>query len=273
MIINNILLFSALLVLTAFGPIQALTGGLLNQGPVFDNFGSFDANISESPQKYISIPDDPTISGSTALSVGCWAKGQFQDRAGIIGQWGETNRQFLLSTGRTAVGSGDLMLVTVCGNADCTSNKQYEAAGGLFPVSGEDWVHVGFTWDNGTLLLYANGSSQTPSIINDNSFTTLNDSPEDLLIGDRAFFSGFDFNGKIDECFIVKSVLTSQDFSDIYDGGNPTDLSSYSMAGWWRFESDSHHSNVGGIIDASGTGNHGTGQNLVAADINNPDAP
>ena len=49
------------------------------------------------------------------------------------------------------------------------------------------------------------------------------------------------FPGNMDEIAVFSSELSASDVEDIYNGGEPVDLKSYSLASWWRMGDKNGH--------------------------------
>lgn len=240
----------------------------------FTNAGSFSPDGTN--EMVGSIADSADFDATTELSFGCWVKGSGGvDFAGILAHWSAASRGYLIGVGGT--GNNTKPRVQFCGSAGtstCSQNKTVIADSAV--IFDTAWHHVVATWDSGTILLYVDGSSVAWSYETDTgSFTTLFNSTANVTIANYDL-SSFYMTGYVDECFIIKSVLSGATISSIYNSGSPNDLINdvgIAPSGWWRFESDSHYSNANGILDSSGNGNHGTGANLESGDINDPQVP
>ena len=103
---------------------------------------------------------------------------------------------------------------------------------GSTTLSTGTWYHVAFTVDVGEsdgIKLYVNGSQESNT---GNASASGNNGNFGITIGDNTVNRWWD--GKIDEIAMFHSTLSASNISDIYNGGEPTDLDSYSPVGWWR---------------------------------------
>lgn len=129
------------------------------------------------------------------------------------------------------------------------------------------WNHVLFTYDGTASTnsgqFYINGSAETTT--GSGTLTGTTESVDTLYLGCRSNSDNF-FNGKLDEVSVFTSELTQSDVTQIYGGGIPSSLSSYSsLLSWWRFEGTGTTA-----IDSGSGGNNGTLTNGV---IRSTDVP
>ena len=80
---------------------------------------------------------------------------------------------------------------------------------GNTPITPNEWQHIVVTWDGATIIVYRNGSSDGTQAFA--SQTKASDSP--LLIGR---YSGYYFNGKIDEVRIYDRALSPSEVMALY---------------------------------------------------------
>ncbi len=102
-------------------------------------------------------------------------------------------------------------------NDGATVNKNYTSS-----LKGWDygWYLTGFTWNNGTLKLYANGIlDPNPTKTIDNAMTTLHDSTADITIGCDLNAGALSSNSKmvIGEGIIYNRVLSDQEIRNYYE--------------------------------------------------------
>jgi hypothetical protein len=92
------------------------------------------------------------------------------------------------------------------------------------------WTHMLFVRTGATCNLYVNG------VNNDGAKTNANAAwvNKFRVIGAPGDGLTWNFNGFMDEVALFTTALTSSDATAIYNGGAPTDLTSYSPLGWWR---------------------------------------
>jgi len=105
-------------------------------------------------------------------------------------------------------------------------------AAGAFENEGDDtWYHVMGTWDttsSGYVKLYINGSLQQTST----GLGTFSGTIDKVYSGRNTLNSNSYFHGHIDNLAIFNNV---QDATDLYNGGKPNDITSYSgLVGHWR---------------------------------------
>ena len=212
----------------------------------FDGFGNRSRSLDGSSD-YISIPD--INESTTNLSVALWLKTTDQDWVTThLAHWKNTdnNRAWYIGPSRTAETNGKKLMVFITENgAGTTPVKRYY---GTTDVSDGTWHHVAFTWDNGTLKLFVDGSEETTTKVLDNAMTTIHNSNGPITVGCTWVNNApanFGSGGKAD-VRIYNSTLTDADISDIYNGTNITT----NLVGHWLTDADN-------VLDAAGT-NHGT---------------
>ena len=114
------------------------------------------------------------------------------------------------------------------------------------------WHHVIVTYKDATktLKIYLDGVLKDTTI----GITSTNSASIDFMIGSYNGSALF-FTGNIDEVAIFNAELSSSDVTDIYNGGTPQSLDSYSsLISWWRFEEGSGTT----ATDSGSGGNNGT---------------
>ena len=212
----------------------------------FDGFGNRSRSLDGSSD-YISIPD--INESTTNLSVALWLKTTDQDWVTThLAHWKNTdnNRAWYIGPSRTAETNGKKLMVFITENgAGTTPVKRYY---GTTDVSDGTWHHVAFTWDNGTLKLFVDGSEETTTKVLDHAMTTIHNSNGPITVGCTWVNNApanFGSGGKAD-VRIYNSTLTDADISDIYNGTNITT----NLVGHWLTDADN-------VLDAVGT-NHGT---------------
>jgi hypothetical protein len=154
---------------------------------------------------------------------------------------------------RFQVGATDLF----CAFGNGTSNDSISKAHGM---SNSNWYHIAMTYDGATAKLYVDGSSIGSKSIS----IVMKTAGADTVIGRPVNVGGNYFDGKIDEVAIFNSALSASTISDIYNGGTPQSLASYSPVAWWRMgDGDTFPT----LEDSSTNNFTGTMQNMEAADI------
>lgn len=182
----------------------------------------------------VSIPDRYEF--DTELSVFAWVKAEAQTPGVIASQWESSNslnrRLWLMQVKN---GKLNVILSSDGGN---TNILDVETVDDVFD---DTWAHVGFTFNAGTLSLYANGVAQAVNI-NVNQpvaalFTPVETVP--LLLGakDPCMKTSF-LDAHLYEVSIYDKELSPSEYTTIYAGGYPTNLleypSSSNLISWWK---------------------------------------
>jgi hypothetical protein len=208
---------------------------------VFDGFGNRSRSFDGSSD-YISIPD--INESTTNLSVALWLKTTDQDWVTThLAHWRSlsNNRAWFIGPSRTAETNGKKLMVFITENGDGTNPvKRYY---GTTDVSDGTWHHVAFTWDNGTLKLFVDGSEETTTKVLDHAMTAIHNSNGPITVGCTWVNNApanFGSGGKAD-IRIYNSTLTATDISDIYNGKNITT----NLAGHWLKDDDNVLDNAG----------------------------
>lgn len=137
------------------------------------------------------------------------------------------------------------------------------------------WYHACLVYDGGTdannsVKLYLNNAAQTTNF-SGGAFSGVDTTDANFLVGAYKNPGGsFDrfFNGIIDEPAVFQAELSATDVSNIYNSGNPADLSAHAqwsnaLATWRMGELDD---TITQIKDRKNT-YHGTPTNMEAGDI------
>ena len=207
----------------------------------FDGFGNRSRSFN-GVDDYISIPD--INESTTNLSVALWVKTTDQDWVTThLANWRtlSNNRAWWIGPSRTAETNGKKLMVYLSGDGDGADPvKRYY---GTTDVSDGTWHHVAFTWDNGTLKLFVDGSEETTTKVFDHAMTTIYNSDGPITVGctwvnDAPANLGS--GGKAD-VRIYNSTLTATDISDIYNGTNITT----NLVGHWLTDADNLLDNAG----------------------------
>jgi hypothetical protein len=197
---------------------------------------------------YISIPD--INESTTNLSVALWVKTTDVDWVTThLAHWRNTdnNRAWFIGPSRTAETNGKKLMVYLSGDGDGIAPiKRYY---GTTDVSDGAWHHVAFTWNNGTLKLFVDGSQETTTKVEDDTMTTIHDSDGPITVGctwvnDAP--ANYGSGGRAD-IRIYNSTLNASDITDLYNG---VDVQT-GLAGHWLTNNNDD------VDDYAGT-NHGT---------------
>ena len=210
--------------------------------PTFNKFSIDFDGVDDSCE--IGNPANLQLTGAMTLSM--WFKGQpttTGQYAGIDKLGNASNRGAALVL-RKATGIYFYIAPTSSSLAEIHTTD-------TTPLTDGNWHHVMAVYIPSTSMkLYLDGSevaSDTSSI----SAQQSNNSSNPWSIGKRSAHSNF-MNGNIDEVSIFSSALN---IGDLWDGSTkPTDLTSLSPLGWWRFEAGSGTT----VTDSGSGGNDGT---------------
>ena len=140
-------------------------------------------------------------------------------------------------------------------------------------ISDGNWHHVVFTFDLGStsssLVAYldgvqkTNGSGATYDSLG--TWVSVSNTAADLRL---AYAGGSYGESKQDEFAIFDDVLTSSQVTDIYDAGDPNDLSIINyLVGWWRMGDPNGTASYPTITDQSTNNNDATMENMSSSDI------
>ena len=116
-------------------------------------------------------------------------------------------------------------------------------------LSIDQWYHLAFTYDGrggssayDGMNLYINGSLDSSTDWSYLSYTAMNNTNADFILGDliTGGSNTYDFNGNLDEAAIFNKALTQAEVSQIYNNGYAADLTSLSPISWWRLGEDAY---------------------------------
>jgi hypothetical protein len=122
-------------------------------------------------------------------------------------------------------------------------------------TSTTDWYHVCVTHDNSNVKGYIDGN-----LIGTSSTTSLVSNTVSTKLGNHSSAGVSPLNGKLDEVSIFSSALDAPNVVQIYNVGNPIDLtinqgnynSSSDLIGYWRMGDGASDTSSGGGSPASG---------------------
>jgi hypothetical protein len=191
------------------------------------------------------------ISGLNSLSefsISMWFNGSVDNSTGnMFGAWGAVANNNIglapnydLDIFYFVVRSG-----SAAGSLQVNSMSTYAPSG--------QWNHVLVVFDNGDRYVYLNGVQRA----NDTGVapsTTSASCGDNVSVGQR---EGAYYKGLVDEVSTHTIALSASDATAIYNGGMPTDISSYSPLNWWRM--GDNNGGTGTTITDQGSGsNNGT---------------
>ena len=228
---------------------MSLADGIINKSYTFNGVNdSYDAGAF-----------DPFGNTGQNLSVFCWIKNNKQgaDYQHVIAQYNTTasERCWFITNGAVSAGQQDDLNMWIASSGSGASTKKYRVAG--FFTDGDQWKHVGFTWDAGTFKIYIDGTEVTPTKDSDPIFTAAATRTANIVIGNRENGSGY-WEGPIDEVGIWSKTLSDTEVSQLYNSGaglpynilttvadHPT--LPLSLLNYYRFENNA--------VDSTGTNN------------------
>ena len=166
----------------------------------------------------------------TTFSVSCWFKGA-NLHTGVQKRLFDfrtttrsSNKMCILFNGTSAYGSVPANSISVL---DWSSAQNINTAWNT--NDNDKWNNVVLTVNNTNLELFLNGVSIVSGTITRDDLAGIG-----MNIGSNAAQSNYFFPGEIDETAIFDYTLTTQNASDIYNDGIPTDLTSLSPIAWYR---------------------------------------
>lgn len=170
---------------------------------------------------YIYINDNDTIFNfQTEMTAFLWTRGSVQqDSRGWFCQFnygvGINERGWAM---RPCGLTNSVLEVIINNQGDGSVRKNYRSTTTLL---NNKWHFIGFTWNNGTLKLYVDGLEEIPSILYNDSFTTIYNSNAPISVG--SFFAsgsaaGF-FNGDIDYVSLYNKAISNAQIKEKYYSG------------------------------------------------------
>lgn len=177
------------------------------------------ADLESGNSEYFSITDasQSGLDVTTGdISVAMWV--QFESQSGLIGLCYKGDTGFTDMNWRFEFDSDNDELSFRVAEAGAGNSTEEEVVS--WNPSNSTWYHIGLAYDNSadTVDFYVNGSQQGST----QTFTvrtgTLNNSSGPFFLGSLG--TGWYFDGLIDEVGVWNKVVSSSEFSDLYNGGN-----------------------------------------------------
>lgn len=199
--------------------------------------------------------DTASIDLGLENTISFWAKRTETNFFGMV--WGGTSQSNYYTI---YLPNNNKLLYRVGSGANTFSNSDIISA-----IGGSAWFHCALVRNNSgaDVLCYINGvlKETKTNIVGSTDNTIVQN------IGSRGPTPlDFEITGYLDQMSLFDSALSASQISDIYNSGTPTDLTSLSPLGWWRFDEGSGTT----AIDSGSGGNNGTLINGVAYSTNVP---
>ena len=156
-------------------------------------------------------------------------------------------------------------------DAETTSSINYRVATNAITSYQNQWINLTFTYDGrgGNLAgdgikIYLNGSSIALDATISSSYVSMHNTSTPARIG-RTLTSYP--NGKIANCSLWNTALTSAQVSELYNEGVPSNLNNHSaysnLVSWWQLGSNSSFNTNWTVLDeVTASGNNGTSANM-----------
>lgn len=253
--------------LTSF-ELQRFDVGMAKFVTFFNENKNFFMNFNGTDE-YINAPDDATLDIADDLTASVWINGSSGSSQSILGKYDRDSQRSWLITTASSTKARIIISDDGLGGPPLSSNlKDFTTS---IDVLDNTWHHIAFTFASGTLRIFVDGVEDTSVIkTSDGPITTIFSSTSDLNVGALTNIGVAEqfFGGGIDEASIWDTtVLTPTEIAEIYNNGEPTDLSQHSQAGnlvsWWQMGDRDVPPT---ITDRIGT-NDGTMNNMDATNI------
>jgi Concanavalin A-like lectin/glucanases superfamily/Secretion system C-terminal sorting domain len=157
---------------------------------------------------YCSVPDDPTLNISSAITIAAWVKpGKYATQRIIRKVDGTKNLGYSLFLGIDS---------TISIRFDNSNLKRVKSTT-KYPGTGDTWMHIAATYDGTTIRLYING-------VEENTLTASFDigiTENSLTIG-ASDSDTQHFGGSLDDLRIYNYALSATEISDLQTAWSPT---------------------------------------------------
>ena len=229
----------------------------------FDNPASL---LFSGSSDYIDCGDNYTFGPATAFSWSFWMKAQnFSAQRAMIAKTSHDANVYGYSLQHNSSGK----LFAQMRAPSTLRNLTYSTV-----MSAGTWYHICFTYAGGSnvngMLAYIDGVVEpTPSSASLNAWTTT----DPLTFGARST-STFFFSGNLNNISVWDKALSSAEVSEIYNSGQPADLSEHSavanLQSWWLLNTSA---NFPTEVDQQVAAVDGTLMNMSAGDYDTGDVP
>lgn len=218
--------------------------------------------------EYYRVTDHASLDITTNLTLSAWVKGAGSgDGAGIVSKddYGANQRSYDLFKDVSSPSK-----ISAAVSSDGSAVKYLQSSLTAFD---DTWHHVAMTFSSNTVKIYVDGTlDPSPATIVANTVNSIHSGSADVTIGtilNSNAPSAYTFVGNIDEPSIWNATLTDSEIAEIYNSGDPTDLTTHSKAAnlvsWWRMGDDAGDSNTA-LVDQVGS-NDAVGNNLESGDV------
>jgi len=163
------------------------------------------------------------------FSISAWINMDNASKFRIASKYTSTTKEYIFTTSGTSL----LSFVLYDNSSGGRIQRKYNTA--LTSFQGE-WINVIGTYDGSSsssgIKIYLNGTRVDDIDGNAGSYVAMENTTQPFEIG-RNDLTSF-ANGKIDELSVFNSELSASDITDLYNSGQPTDLTDLSPLAWYR---------------------------------------
>lgn len=207
----------------------------------------------------MAIPDSPSNSPSSALTIDAWIKpARINQQQIFISKYNNATSQDAYTLNSDATGSKLEFRVYQTGDSG-GSYRIIQTTASVLSVN--VWTHIAATFDTATqaMKIYVNGVDMPTSVIETNgTITSIFNSVEPVRLGD--FINGAGnhvlfFQGLIDEAQIYSRAFSATEIQNIYNAGSTGVCYQLSPNAWYKGE--------GNANDSSGNNNTGVLNNGI----------
>ena len=152
--------------------------------------------------QYLRVPDHINLHLTTDLTLAIWATSDFTSNQTIASKYSITgdNRSWIME-----LDTSGRFLVYLYEDGTITSNHKIYRTTGTF--NDGDPHHYAFTWKNGTLLLYVDGSVQAVTLLQDDAMLGIYGGTADIEAGARNGGTIDFLAGSLDDDFIRRLIV------------------------------------------------------------------